>query len=71
MVLRMGLSLGLNTFYGMKPFNVLTADELMFGYDESLTKLASTFYPRGKRPPSQMGLLLGVSILHFLDEVSQ
>lgn len=42
-----------------KPFISLTADELVFGYDDTLVKLAHTFYPRNKRPMSKMGLLVG------------
>jgi hypothetical protein len=44
-----------------KPFISLTADELVFGYDDTLVSLAHKFYPRNKRPMSQMGLLNGVS----------
>lgn len=60
--MRIGVSVGLKSFYGMSVFNTLTPDELMFGYEEKLTKIASTIYPREKRPPSKMGLLIGVSI---------
>lgn len=44
-----------------KPFVSLTADELVFGYDDTLVSLAHKFYPRNKRPMSKMGLLNGVS----------
>lgn len=44
-----------------KPFISLTADELVFGYDDTLVSLAHRFYPRNRRPMSQMGLLNGVS----------
>lgn len=44
-----------------KPFVSLTADQLVFGYDDTLVSLAHKFYPRNKRPMSQMGLLNGVS----------
>ncbi|CAO1331993.1 unnamed protein product [Diamesa tonsa] len=42
-----------------KPFISLTADELVFGYDDALVSLAHKFYPRNKRPMSKMGLLNG------------
>lgn len=48
-----------------KPFVSLTADELVFGYDDTLVSLAHRFYPRNKRPMAQMGLLNGVSWLDF------
>lgn len=48
-----------------KPFISLTADELVFGYDDALVSLAHKFYPRNKRPMSKMGLLNGVSVLYF------
>ena len=44
-----------------KPFVSKTADELVFGYDDTLVALAHRFYPRNKRPLEQMGLLNGVS----------
>jgi hypothetical protein len=44
-----------------KPFVSTTADELVFGYDDTLVTLAHKFYPRNKRPMSKMGLLNGVS----------
>lgn len=44
-----------------KPFVSLTADELVFGYDDTLVSLAHKFYPRNKRPMAKMGLLNGVS----------
>jgi hypothetical protein len=44
-----------------KPFVNLTADELVFGYDDTLVSLAHKLYPRNKRPLSKMGLLNGVS----------
>lgn len=44
-----------------KPFVSVTADQLVFGYDDTLVSLAHKFYPRNKRPMSQMGLLNGVS----------
>lgn len=44
-----------------KPFVNLTADQLVFGYDDTLVTLAHKLYPRNKRPLSQMGLLNGVS----------
>ncbi|XP_075230512.1 scavenger receptor class B member debris buster isoform X2 [Lycorma delicatula] len=62
-----GISILLGGFVKMKPFKTITAEELVFGYDDTLTKLASKYYPRGKRPPEKMGLLLGRN--GTLDEV--
>lgn len=45
-----------------QPFVSRTADELVFGYDDTLVSLAHKFYPRNKRPMSKMGLLNGVSV---------
>ena len=47
----------------MKPFVPVTAQELVFGYDDPLVSIAHRFFPKTRRPMSQMGLLLGVSIL--------
>lgn len=44
-----------------KPFISLTADELVFGYDDQLVALAHQFYPKRKRPSEKMGLLINVS----------
>ncbi|XP_063927291.1 scavenger receptor class B member 1 [Zophobas morio] len=41
-----------------KPFVTVTADELVFGYDDTLVSLAHSFYPKRKRPMSRMGLLI-------------
>lgn len=49
-----------------KPFVSLTADELVFGYDDTLVSLAHKFYPRNKRPMAKMGLLNGVSCFRSL-----
>ncbi|XP_044738554.1 scavenger receptor class B member 1 isoform X2 [Chrysoperla carnea] len=51
------LSLGL-TMSRYKPFRPLTAEQLVFGYDDGLVKLAHTFYPKHIRPMSKMGLLV-------------
>ena len=48
-----------------KPFVTVTADELVFGYDDTLVSLAHSFYPKRKRPMSRMGLLINVSSLGF------
>ncbi|XP_049545716.1 lysosome membrane protein 2 [Anopheles darlingi] len=40
-------------------FVSLTADELVFGYDDRLVSLAHKFYPRNRRPLEKMGLLNG------------
>ncbi|XP_060532745.1 lysosome membrane protein 2 [Cylas formicarius] len=42
----------------VKPFVSVTADELVFGYDDSLVNLAHNFYPKKKRPAAKMGLLI-------------
>lgn len=44
-----------------EPFITITADELVFGYDDKLVTLAHQFYPKNKRPMEKMGLFLGVS----------
>lgn len=49
-----------------KPFVSLTAEELVFGYDDTLVSLAHKFYPRNKRPMEKMGLLNGVSFNDFM-----
>ncbi|XP_030749243.1 scavenger receptor class B member 1-like [Sitophilus oryzae] len=41
-----------------KPFVSVTADELVFGYDDSLVSLAHKFYPKRKKPSNKMGLLI-------------
>uniref|UniRef100_A0A182NIC7 Scavenger receptor class B n=1 Tax=Anopheles dirus TaxID=7168 RepID=A0A182NIC7_9DIPT len=50
-----------------KPFISLTADELVFGYDDTLVSLAHRFYPRNRRPMEKMGLLNGVSTCPVTD----
>lgn len=47
----------------LKPFVPVTAQELVFGYDDPLISLAHRFFPNSRRPMSQMGLLLGVSFI--------
>ncbi|XP_050299903.1 scavenger receptor class B member 1-like isoform X2 [Anthonomus grandis grandis] len=42
----------------VKPFVSVTADELVFGYDDSLVALAHRFYPKRKKPQTKMGLLI-------------
>jgi hypothetical protein len=61
-VFKKGISLAL-AMSAYKPFVSKTADELVFGYDDTLVALAHQFYPRDKRPLAKMGLLNGVSIL--------
>ena len=46
---------------GLKPFVQLTADQLLFGYDDTLVRLAHSVFPKHLRSQAQMGLLLGVS----------
>ncbi|XP_046660020.1 scavenger receptor class B member 1 isoform X1 [Homalodisca vitripennis] len=58
-LLQTSLSVVLRFMGGMTPFKTVSADELVFGYDDPLTSLANRFYPRGKRPPRKMGLFLG------------
>lgn len=41
-----------------KPFINVTADQLVFGYDDPLVSLAHKFYPKHLRPGERMGLLL-------------
>ncbi|KAK4878226.1 hypothetical protein RN001_010732 [Aquatica leii] len=41
-----------------KPFVAVTADQLVFGYEDSLVSLAHKFYPKSKRPMEKMGLLI-------------
>lgn len=45
-------------FSGLTPFKHVTPQQLVFGYDDPLTSLANTYYPKGKRPPKKMGLFL-------------
>lgn len=52
-----------------KPFVEVTAEELVFGYDDTLVALAHKFYPRHKRPMSKMGLLVAVSNLLYLQAI--
>lgn len=47
-------------FSGLTPFKHVTPQQLVFGYDDPLTSLANTYYPKGKRPPKKMGLFLMV-----------
>nr|XP_022905931.1 scavenger receptor class B member 1-like isoform X2 [Onthophagus taurus] len=47
------------SFGRYKPFINLTAEELVFGYDDTLVTLAHEFYPKHKKPNGKMGLLLG------------
>jgi len=43
-----------------KPFVTLTAEELVFGYEDTIVKLAQNFYPKRKKPKNnRMGLLNG------------
>ncbi|CAG9800444.1 unnamed protein product [Chironomus riparius] len=57
-IMKKGISFAL-TAAQYKPFVSKTADELVFGYDDTLVALAHRFYPRNKRPLEQMGLLNG------------
>lgn len=49
-------------FSSLTPFKHVTPQQLVFGYDDPLTSLANTYYPKGKRPPKQMGLFLMVCL---------
>lgn len=65
------LTMGLSVFLqgmGIEPFVPVTAQELVFGYDDPLVSLAHRFFPKTRRPMSQMGLLLGVSIAPILQQ---
>ncbi|XP_043262068.1 scavenger receptor class B member 1 [Colletes gigas] len=56
------ITLGLSMFLSgmqMSPFVPVTAQELVFGYDDPLVSIAHRFFPKTRRPMSQMGLLLG------------
>lgn len=66
-ILRSSLSAILR-FSGLTPFKHVTPQQLVFGYDDPLTSLANTYYPKGKRPPKKMGLFLMRN--GTLDEVS-
>lgn len=59
-LVRMGMSFVLSQL-DMKPFVNVTPEQLVFGYDDTLTNLANKFFPKHKRPNKKMGLLLGVS----------
>ncbi|XP_012230409.1 scavenger receptor class B member 1 [Linepithema humile] len=54
----MGLSIFLSGLH-MKPFVPITAQELVFGYDDPLVSIAHRFFPKTRRPMSRMGLFLG------------
>ncbi|XP_014280530.1 scavenger receptor class B member 1 isoform X2 [Halyomorpha halys] len=70
-IMRIALSMGLKTLYRGQEFTSVTADELLFGYEEQLINLAHRFYPRGKRPPAKMGLLIGrnTSIMNDVETI--
>ncbi|KZC11535.1 PREDICTED: scavenger receptor class B member 1 [Dufourea novaeangliae] len=56
------ITLGLSMFLSgmhMSSFVPVTAQELVFGYDDPLVSIAHRFFPKTRRPMSQMGLLLG------------
>lgn len=56
------ITIGLSMFLSgmkMKPFVPVTVQELVFGYDDPLISIAYRFFPKTRRPMSQMGLLLG------------
>lgn len=58
------ITIGLSMFLSgmqMKPFIPLTAQELVFGYDDPLVSIAHRFFPISRRPMSKMGILNGVS----------
>ncbi|XP_066149330.1 lysosome membrane protein 2 isoform X1 [Euwallacea fornicatus] len=42
----------------LRPFVNVTADELVFGYDDNLVALAHQFYPKRKKPQPKMGLFI-------------
>ncbi|XP_058057125.1 lysosome membrane protein 2 [Anopheles bellator] len=53
------ISVALTLMGKQEMFVSLTADELVFGYDDRLVSLAHKFYPRNRRPLEKMGLLNG------------
>ncbi|XP_069685569.1 scavenger receptor class B member 1 [Periplaneta americana] len=57
-LVRMTLSIMLRAM-GLQPFVNVTAEEFIFGYDDTLVSLAHKFFPKHRRPMSKMGLLLG------------
>ncbi|XP_029158687.1 scavenger receptor class B member 1 isoform X2 [Nylanderia fulva] len=57
-LIQMGLSIFLSGMH-MKPFVPVTAQELVFGYDDPLVSLGYRFLPKTRRPMSRMGLLIG------------
>ncbi|XP_029672759.1 scavenger receptor class B member 1 [Formica exsecta] len=57
-IITMGLSIFLSGMH-MKPFVPVTAQELVFGYDDPLVSLGYRFLPKTRRPMSRMGLLIG------------
>ncbi|CAO1370760.1 unnamed protein product [Diamesa serratosioi] len=58
MLLKKSLSL-ITTTAESKPFISLTPNELLFGYNDTLTYIAHMVYPRNLRPNKKMGLLNG------------
>lgn len=56
-LVRMTLSIMLRAM-GLEPFVNVTAEEFIFGYDDTLVSLAHKFFPKHRRPMSRMGLLL-------------
>ncbi|KAG8038036.1 hypothetical protein G9C98_006361 [Cotesia typhae] len=65
------LNFGLSMFISglnQKPFVPVTAQQLVFGYDDPLVSIAHRFFPKARRPMHQMGLLLARN--GTLDEVS-
>jgi hypothetical protein len=66
-LVRMTLSIMLRAM-GLEPFVNVTAEEFIFGYDDTLVSLAHKFFPKHRRPMSRMGLLLGVRAYEFLSK---
>ncbi|XKL67214.1 hypothetical protein PGB90_010634 [Kerria lacca] len=56
-LIRTGLSIFLRMI-DADPFKTVTVKEFLSGYDDTLTSLANSYFPKGKRPPRQMGLFL-------------
>ncbi|XP_017886881.1 scavenger receptor class B member 1 [Ceratina calcarata] len=57
-IITVGLSMFLSGMK-MKPFVPVTAQELVFGYNDPLVSIAHRFFPKTRRPMSKMGLLVG------------
>lgn len=69
-LIRTGLSIFLRMI-DADPFKTVTVKEFLSGYDDTLTSLANSYFPKGKRPPRQMGLFLSVRNAYFTKVAKQ